>query len=736
MNADDEAAVDLIYHEFLLREQCGERPLVAEFAQRFPRHAAALVQQVQLHEALADARAATDGAAASDTVERSTVAAVDGAPGTPARSFRPGAGRRQLGRYTLVEQVGSGSFGAVYRAYDSELDRTVAIKMPLDGRMADRSELERFWREARSVARLRHPSIVAVHEVGRCEQTPFLVSEFVVGASLAEALAARRFGPREAAELIAALADALHYAHEMGVVHRDVKPANVMLDALGRPRLMDFGLARRETGDLTMTLDGQVLGTPAYMSPEQARGESRNVDRRSDVYSLGVILYQALTGELPFSGPARMALHQVLHEEPRRPRSLAPKTPRDLETICLRAMAKEPGERYAAACDMADDLRRFLRHEPIRARRVGRVERAWRWSRRKPAVAGLSAAVCVLAGALALGGTAVVSLLLGIIAVGAALAAVQFRRQMVKEQALRGTADENLYYYRIALAHRDLTASVPQPARAVELLDACPPERRQWEWHYLQRLWQAKSLTLRAPGGGEFRGLAYRRDERRLAAGCGDGKIRLWDDCGRLIAELAGHDGFVYSVAFDPVDGNRLASSGSDGWVRVWDIAAGREALAPLPGIRCYAVGLAYCVAFSPDGRWLAAASEPDVVHVWDAATGAVRYRFAGHEIRAGSVAFSPDGRLLATGSWQGVVRIWDLSAGRLRQKFQLAEHRYPVACLAFSPDFEGRHLAAAYFDNRVDIWDVPTGALCRQLRGHTGFVTSVAFHPEDARRL
>jgi len=312
------------------------------------------------------------------------------------------APRKTIGHFELMELLGSGGFGAVWKARDLQLDRLVAVKIPHKGRLS-LAEVERFLREARAAAQLRHPNIVSVHEVGLADDFVYIVSDFIDGLSLDAWLSDQRPSYRDSARLCAKVGEALHHAHQQGIVHRDLKPGNILMDREGEPHVTDFGLAKRETVQAVMTIEGQVFGTPAYMSPEQARGQGHAADRRTDVYSLGAVLFEMLTGEHPFRGNVQMILKQVIEDEPPSPRKFDARVPRDLETICLKCLQKEPSSRYATALEFRDELHRYLAGMPILARPVGRLERLGRWCRRNPLVASsIAAAVaCLLFGLIA-----------------------------------------------------------------------------------------------------------------------------------------------------------------------------------------------------------------------------------------------------------------------------------------------------------------------------------------------
>ncbi len=296
----------------------------------------------------------------------------------------------QIGRFHIRKKLGAGAFGIVYRAHDPQLDREVALKVAKPHMLTTRESVKRFLREAKAAAHLRHTNIVCVHDSGQDGEHYFIASAFIPGRTLADAVHAsqgRGLELREAAQIIRRIAEALAYAHRKGIVHRDVKPANVLLDEQGEPMLTDFGLATIDEGHERITQDGtQMMGTPAYMAPEQAQGKAETA---SDQYSLGVTLYELLTGRLPFAGDVLEQIEQHKSKEPPSPRTLMPALPRDLETICLKALAKKPADRYGDCQALADDLRRWLEGEPITARRLSLVERAWRWGRKNPALAAL-----------------------------------------------------------------------------------------------------------------------------------------------------------------------------------------------------------------------------------------------------------------------------------------------------------------------------------------------------------
>jgi WD40 repeat protein/serine/threonine protein kinase len=689
--------------------------------------------------------------------------------------------------YEILGELGRGGMGVVYKARQVKLNRPVALKMILAGSYAAPAQRDRFLAEARAVARLHHPNIVQIYEIGEHDGRPYFSLEFVEGGSLDRKLAGTPQPPREAANLVAILARAMQAAHETGIVHRDLKPANVLMTAQGTPKITDFGLAKDLEEQSGQTQTGAIMGTPSYMAPEQASGRVREIGPHSDVYALGVILYEMLTGRPPFKGTSVLdTLGLVRSVEAVPPSRLQPKIPRDLEIICLKCLEKEPRKRYGGASHLAEELDRFLRGEPIQARPVGSAERLWRWCRRHPLEAALVAAVILSL----LGGLAASLYLMDQAHTDAAIARQNEKRAQdeseradrnareSKANAARATQNEQTAAREAHNARRSESAArrsqyisdmnLAQQAlesgdvvRALELLKTHVPEPGQedfrgFEWHYLWKLGHNDLASLPWPDG-DVRAVAVSRDGALLAAGGGSpgaGEVRLWDLAGRKeLRTLKGHRSIVTAVAFAP-GGRLLASAGGavnqPGEVKLWDLATGQP-LATLAGKLDPVTSL----AFSPDGATLltgtaklipGAGSPSDrYFHVdftrvstrqggvllWDIASRKVRTTLPGVTGDVLSVAWSPDGKTVAAGTAEGKVLLWHTASGQAAVILR-AQIGY-VWSLAFAPD--GKTLAAACGrwnePGELKLWDMDTKQERRTLRGHKGGVTALTYAPD-----
>jgi WD40 repeat protein/tetratricopeptide (TPR) repeat protein len=672
--------------------------------------------------------------------------------GTPSETLPKGPRIRYFGDYELQNVLGEGGMGIVYKARQLSLNRPVALKMIRAARFPSDDEVRRFHNEAEAVARLDHPNIVPIFEVGRYEDQHYFSMKLIRGESLDKRLKDYLADLRGAARLVVTTADAIHHAHQRGILHRDLKPANVLLDAGGQPHITDFGLAKRVEGDSELTQSGAIMGTPAYMAPEQASGNRGAVTTSTDVYGLGAILYALLTGQAPFGGSTVLdTLEHVREREPQPPRRLNPGVSRDLEVICLKCLEKDPRRRYASADALAEELKRWLAGEPITARPVGGTARFWMWCRRNPIVAGATGVVAAL---LIL--TAVLSLRYARQQTHLATA----RARLAEEQSRR--ADEQVEaVIEISGLTRRLQASLADSNRRLAMLSferagrsfqsgqvdhgmlrlvecwnyAAKAGNEPWQqlarrnialWHLMcpeikgvfsnqtmvsqdrrtifthaernaGQLWDiAGCRPVGHPTGQEGdTAVALSPDNRTVVVRCADYKtLRLWDTTsGRPIGHSMAHREFVDRAAYS-LDGKTVVTVCRQS-TRLWDARNGQ----PIGGEMLHGVGILN-VAFSPDGGSLLTVG--GAARLWDARSGKPIGNPLRHSDFVFDAVFSPDSKIVVTGE-QRTARIWDARTGQEIGPPLL--HKFAVQTVAFRPDV--RAILAAGADMKAQLWDL-----------------------------
>jgi WD40 repeat protein len=622
--------------------------------------------------------------------------------------------------YEIVGMLGRGGMGVVYKARHVQLQRLVALKMIGVGANAGLEQHKRFLSEARAVARLQHPNIVQIYDIGEHEGLPYFSLELLDRGSLARLIAGTPQAPRRAAEMVEILARAMNYSHQCGVVHRDLKPANILLADCGARmadsacqstisdppsallKITDFGLAK-QLDDVGQTHTGAILGTPSYMAPEQARGKLRDVGPATDIYALGAILYELLTGRPPFKGETPFdTVMQVLTQEPVPPRRLQPKVPRDLESICLKCLRPAPTKRYGTAGELAEELARYLRGEPLACTRaVSSTERAWRWCRRNPALATAYGLACVTALAL-------------VVLVAGSLFALQESRNAAMQSRLATELAQQQKETQAALELAQQERTRADQLTTLITLDHALTVCEQGEADR-GMLWLAGGLT-KVPTTAEDLQRVFRANL---------GACRAEIHPLRYYREQAKP---ILAVAFSP-DGRTFATGTQDKSVQRWDALTGK----PI-GLRLSHNGWVHSVAFSPDGRTILTGSGDHRARLWDVASGKLLSELVHAESTVWAVAFHPDGRTVLTGSGYrdnidaggGEARLWDLASSRVVRSMP---HPGSVLAVAVSPG--GRSLLTGCGDKAARLWDALSGSLHGAPLSLAGRVQTVAFSPD-----
>jgi WD40 repeat protein/serine/threonine protein kinase len=681
----------------------------------------------------------------------------------PPPSERPGV---RIGSYKLLQQIGEGGFGYVYMAEQLEpVQRRVALKVIKPG-MDTRQVIARFEAERQALAVMDHPSIARVLDAGATDSgRPYFVMELVRGVPLTQYCDDNHLPIRERLKLFAAVCLAIQHAHTKGIIHRDIKPTNVMVTQQdGDPivKVIDFGVAKamgRQLTDKTLFTEfAQVIGTPLYMSPEQAAMSSTDIDTRSDIYSLGVLLYEVLTGTTPV---CKEQLKQATFDEVRRiireeeplrpstriggsqtlaalaaqrhiePARLIRAVRGELDWIVMKCLEKDRNRRYLTASSLAADIERYLSDEPVQACPPSSWYRFRKFARRNKGAIAIASVASTAAIML------VVGLVISLVLIRDALKEATTARSKM-ESALRGEQEtvefgrREAYFQSITLAHHEL--SLDNLGRARQHLLACPADLQAWEWRYLQRLCLVEPLILR--DDSEVRCIAFSPLGDRLVSGNKDGVIKLWDSrTGQELQSIAAHAQSVASLAFHP-GGDHLASTGLDRLAKVWNMSTGEEVLGGQPCDALHQFGAGHTIAFGPDidDRRLAFGHE-GVVQIWDWKSRIVLNSFVGHLPRSISVVFNHRGDQLATGDWRGSVKLWDVAqegSGPIRTLTQPPQATHPACALDFSLD--DRRVASASFDRRVDVWETETGLRLHTLKHRDGLVLCVDFSPDGKR--